>query len=348
MPFYLIFDSVDVRANGVKLSTPGLLYSYKNAIQDILSFSEQHKKTVLSMIAFSNDTAAEHDSTVTQEGTEKKFANKGYKQRYEWFKDGENVYLMGRIGVEIASCERFIPPNVDLDFLFVKNSPKFYLMGKSEDSTHKLEIEDFYLYARNVRVSDEYMRHFLKSISQKPAYFPFKRSTLLTRTVTQGQKNLVEPNLFFDIIPNKLVIAMVEEEGFSGNIKKNPLKFSSYDLASLELYVNNFSVAFTPLNISKELGTKAYIMTQDATGHLTSQVSNGITPKMFAGGYTIMAFDLRPEATDCLSPTQKGTLQLKMTFDKALPHNIILMVYGETDSAFQITADNRVLAATNE
>ena len=345
MPGYLLFDTVDVKANGTKLSTSGLPYAYKNALQDILSFSDQHKKTISNINGFAADTADEFDSTVDKEvGKADKYPNKGYKKRYEMFKNGKKVDLIGRIGVEIASGDRYIPPFVDLDFIFVKNPASFYLMSKENNPNHKLELTDLYLLIRRVRTSDAFMQHFNKMLLQKPAVFPYKCSTLLTRTISQGQKNLNEPNLFFDTIPSKLVMALVEEDAFSGNIKKNPLKFNHYKMDTIEIYVNNYPLSYLPLRFDQH-SSRAYIMSMEAAGHSISQVSNGITPEMFAGGYTLLCFDLRPESTDCFSPTVKGTLQLKLTFKEALPHNVVLMIYGEDDDHFMVTHDHRVLTS---
>ena len=349
---HMLWDNVEVLVNGVKMSTSGLSYAYKNVFQDILMHSKEQKETLLQLLGYFEDTAKKFEDTkvaATKAGEDPTYPNKGYKKRAEIFKNGNKIYLISRIGTEICSTDKYILPGVDFDFKFVKNSPAFYLMSSNDNPSNKIKIHQFSLNLRLVNVAPTVVQHIEKQLEKKPARYNYLRSKFITTSIGSGKKILTEDNLLFDAVPTKLLFALVREDAYSGNFQKNPLNFQHFKCTHFELFVNNRSMPLTPLNFTDGEYTVAYLATQRMTGFLQSQFSNDLNLEKFSNGTTIIGFDLRAEAAmGCYSPLENGTVRIKLVFKEPLPTNVVLITYGEYEDFFHITKERKIIEIGRE
>ena len=349
---HMLWDSVEVLMNGVKMSTSGLSYAYQNVFQDILMHSKEQKETLLQLVGYFEDTAGKLEDTkvaAKSAGGDPTYPNKGYKKRAELFKDGKKLTLISRIGTEICSTDKYILPGVDFDFKFVKNAPAFYLMSSNDNPNCKIKIHQFSLNLRLLKVAPSVVHHIEKQLEKRPARYNYLRSKFITSSIGSGKKILTEDNLLFDAVPTKLVFALVREDAYSGNFKKNPLNFQHFDCSHFELFVNNRSVPFTPLNFTDGEEAIAYLSTQRMTGFLQSQFSNDLDLDKYSNGTTLIGFDLRAEAAmGCYSPLEKGTVRIKLVFKEPLSTNVVMITYGEYEDFFHITKERKIIEIGRE
>ena len=62
-----------------------------------------------------------------------------------------------------------------------------------------------------------------------------------------GALNISQDNLFNGNIPKRIVIAMVDNDAYSGNYKKNPFNFKTNDLSFLGVYVDGEPLPGKPI-----------------------------------------------------------------------------------------------------
>ena len=71
---------------------------------------------------------------------------------------------------------------------------------------------------------------------KKNAIYPLHFAKATTFTIPKGQQSFNKNRLFPDECPKMLMLAMVDNDAFNGNLSKNPLHFQDFGLIFLALY----------------------------------------------------------------------------------------------------------------
>ena len=104
------------------------------------------------------------------------------------------------------------------------------------------------------------------------------------------------------------------------------------------------------LNFSNKAYLRSYVETMRALNYYNTDDTNGFTPQEWANGYTIYSFDLisnKDVSTSCLQANLSKNLRLELSFEKALPSTINVLIYAVTESMVEATKLRDVITHYN-
>ena len=131
----------------------------------------------------------------------------------------------------------------------------------------------------------------------------------------QGQKSFTHDNLFLGQLPKRIVLGLVDNRAFNGDISLNPYNFQHCNLNYLAVHLDGQQVPWAPLQPS-------------------------------FSGHALYCFDLTPDlSSSCghhFSVTKSGNLRLELAFEVALSITGNVLVYSEFDNVIEIDKDRKV------
>ena len=105
----------------------------------------------------------------------------------------------------------------------------FCLVSSAENPNFKVVIEECVFRARRVTVALSVMMIHNQALQQTTAKYPINRIDCKVASVPRGNMSGNQPNIFQGILPNRIVIGMVDADVFNGTYAKNPFNFKNYD-----------------------------------------------------------------------------------------------------------------------
>ena len=149
------------------------------------------------------------------------------------------------------------------------------------------------------------------------------------------------------------MVAMVENDAFNGNIKKNPfINFKHNQLSEIALRVNSVSHPAPPdkPDSTSHQFLRSYVDYMNVFGFCNTDDTNELTMKEFKNGYTIYAFDLTADS-DISAPYRQANvphdIRLDLEFKTTLTETINVLNYAVFDSSIEITKYRDVILHYN-
>ena len=157
-------------------------------------------------------------------------------------------------------------------------------------------------------------------------------------------------HVFRDVIPQRVVVGIVDNDAFNGAFRKNPFNFRNYKMTLCGLLKNNEPIPNRPYqtNFSTEGGgeyiTAFQFLSTDIAGGCYDH-GNAISREDFPNGYTLISFDtsadLCPKAY--FDPIDKSVLKLELQFGSALTQAINIIVHAEFINLIKINGSRDVI-----
>lgn len=272
--------------------------------------------------------------------------NKGVAARRARTKNSQIFELFGPLHLDICNQNHLLLNNCEVRIRLTRNKDAFTLMSTA--GTEKLKVLDATLYVRKVRVSPSVLLAHAQALEKAPARYPLNRVDIKTFTITQGLRDKSIDNLFMNQLPQRVIIAFVDNRAFNGDYALNGFNFQHFNLNYLNLMIDGHSVTPQPLtpDFARGLYTEAYNTLFTGTGMHWRDTGNGISYEDYANGNTLYAFDLSPDMSASephwnLQRLGSVRLQIKFATPLAVPINCI--VYAEFQNILEITRDRNVI-----
>lgn len=341
-----LFVQVDVSLNGKLVSSATNTNPYRAILETLLSYGPAAKSSQLTSALFYKDRAGYLDETDPTKAD--KDANIGLKARYNHTKESQSVEMIGRIHEDIFNIDRLMINGVDLRIKFTRSKNAFCLLSPVTDAAFKVVIEDMTLFIRKEKVSPSVMLGHAEALRKTTAKYPIKRIDFKVFSVPRGALNISQDNLFNGQIPKRLALAMVDNDAYSGNYKKNPFNFKTNDLSFLGIYVDGEPLPGKPLQPKFDQANEfimAYQSLFSGTGSLFEDIGNDISRDDFNDGYAIFCSDLTPDLSNGghYNLIKKGNLRLELQFAKALPQSINVVILSEFENLIEVDNQRNVL-----
>ena len=267
--------------------------------------------------------------------------NSGFVRRQAEIAGSKECELMGPLYLDFLNQDRYLISQTDLRIKLTPSKPEFALNAYGT-SDFKIKFTNVILYVNRVEPNPSVINGHASGLSRHNAIYPLMHNELITFTIPKGQQSYTKDRLFPDQAPKCLMIAMVENDAFNGNIKKNPFHFEHFDLNRIALYRDGNSIPgrpFTP-DFDNDQYVRSYLHTMRTLGYYNTDDTNGLTLKMFGNGYTIYAYDLTPEK-DISAPYNQGivsrNLRLELSFKNPLPATVNVLLFATYNSAIEVT-----------
>ncbi|XP_067288479.1 uncharacterized protein F54H12.2-like [Pseudorasbora parva] len=339
-PGATIFSQVDVSLGDRLISQSSSTYPYRCIIESLINYSKDALESLFSAGLFYKDTS-EHMDAADPTGR-----NTGLGKRSQYTNESKTVELLAPIHSDIFFQEKLMLNGVDIKIRMIRGKDEFCLM-KTGDIAYKLKIMSASLFVKKVSVSPPVRLGHAQALLSTTAKYPIDRVCLKNFSIPAGSRVSNQENLFLGTLPKSLVLAMVDNDSFTGSYRKNPFAFKHYDLEYLAVYVDGQQFPAKPLQPDFDAGLAVrefYQLVMASGRHLKNQ-SLSIDRNDFLNGYALYAFNLTPDE-DCgqhISLVKSGNIRLEARFKNPLPHTINLIVYAVFDSIIEVSNRRQVL-----
>lgn len=336
---HALFSQVDISLNDTVVTDSTLTYPYRAYIEAALSYGNEAKKGYMTSAMYYRDTPGKFDD-MTEE-------NKGFAMRRAKSTGGREIDMYGRLHSDICAQDRFILNGVDVKFRLTPSKHSFNQMSDHANPTTTI-ITRASLFVRKVKLNPAVALAHAKALEKTTAKYPLNRVTVKTFSIPKGNMSVTQDNLFLTQLPKRLVVGLVNSEGYLGDYKRHPFLFDTFGLTYLSLSVSGKMIPQTPLtpDFKNKHYVRSYFHQGLGLGYQQQSDGNGISYDDFAAGYSLFVWDLSANISDGnqIELVRTGSLRLELKFAEALPHPIHVVVYGELDSLLEIDRNRQILA----
>lgn len=344
-----LFSQVDVALNErlITGSTPS--YPYRAMIETLMSYGQDAKQSQLTSALYYKDTPGKMDvANPTLEDEDA--VNRGLKERYHFTHTSRVVDLVGRIHSDIFFQNKYLINGVNMKVKLIRSKDEFCLMSSGADANFKVSILEATLFVRRMKISPSIQLGHAKALEKGNAKYPIRRVQCKMMSVPAGNITLTQDHVFLGPLPNRLVIACVDNTAFNGTYAKNPFNFQHYQVTSVAVHVDGEQIPAKPLkpdfiDAGGQNYIRAYHTLFSGTNKTNEDQGNQISRSDYPQGYTLYAFDLTPDLTcgSHFNLLKHGDLRLQMTFATALPRTINVIVYAEFENVIEIDKARNIL-----
>ena len=334
-----LFSSIDVFINGNLVSDHGKESSLRNYVTNLVSTSEQTKKTHLAANhwLFDKENARktiDKDSFKDDDDNQEKQLTTRAKILTE------EVHCYFQPQFDLMTCGKLLPAGNTLKLNFEMAHSDFLLLvpeaTSPTDKSYKIRITSFTLEVKRCVPNKIALRH-VEEAKKTRMCFPITRTTIRPFQVLQGQHTVTIPRIVDPVqLPYQLLVIPIENYQFKKQ-NQNPYIWDSCGIEKANLVLNGLSMPQAPLELS--MRNRVYKFVMNALGHneLTG-TSCGVSPYQWQNSKFFLAFDLA--GCGCAGGHNhrpvSGDLQLHLTFKLAPKEPISLYVVACFENTISI------------
>ena len=231
LPLATLFRDVSLTIGEQQVEGGQSDYPYKSYLNAISQFHPAAQESHMEAMGWYRDQATQFDSET----------NSGFIKRSALIKDSKVCQLYGPLNLDFFRQSRFLLCNTSMRLKLTLNKPEFLLNVFGTVDKFKIHVEDITIYIRRVAANPSVIRGHAEGLNRANAIYPIQHTKLLTFTIPKGQKSFMKDGLFPSESPKFLMVCMVGNDAFNGNLKKNPFNFKHNNLSEIALRVNGVS-----------------------------------------------------------------------------------------------------------
>lgn len=330
-----MFSECHVSLNDRQISSDNN-YAYKAIMQALLLYPESAQINLLSAGLFYKDDIGKYEGLDPTAAN----ANDSLKQRWNRTKASSLFDLYGALHLDLGTQPKLLINGVSVRIKLEKAKNAFSLLA--DTGSFKLHIENASLFVRRCEISGSILVGHEKALERSLVQMPFTRTEIKTFTLSTGLKSVTIPNAVNGPLPSRMILTMVSNSAFNGDLKKNPFHFKHYSLNHISLSENGVQIpatAYVP-NFEKNVYARNYMsLFTDLAKHDTNIKYDEYKDLCF------YVFDLTQDfsASDPFSNVlRSGDLSVQLRFEKDLPETVTLLVYLEMQSLIEIDKSRNV------
>ena len=341
-----LFSQIDVSLNDVNVSSATTTYPFRAYIETHLNYGTDAKKSRLQAAMYFIDDNLTVSNPIPDSSSAR---NMGLKRRHGICTAKPTFDMIGPLHVDVFNQSKYMLNGVTMKVRMTRSKDSFVLMAKSDvTESFKVDILSAKLFVRKLKITPSLCLAHERILQQKTAKYPITRVDCKVIHLPQGQKSFTHDNLFLGQLPKRIVLGLVDNRAFNGDISLNPYNFQQCNLNYLALHLDGQQVPWAPLQPS--FSGSSYIRafyTQFTGGDgISSDTGNTIGREQFVNGHALYCFDLTPDlSSSCghhFSVTKSGNLRLELAFEVALSITGNVLVYSEFDNVIEIDKDRKV------
>ena len=340
-----LFSQIDVSLNDVNVSSATTTYPYRAYIETHLNYGTDAKKSRLKAAMYFIDDNLTVSNPIPDSSSAR---NMGLKRRHGICTAKPTFDMIGPLHVDVFNQSKYMLNGVTMKVRMTRSKDSFVLMAKSDvTESFKVDILSAKLFVRKLKITPSLCLAHERILQQKTAKYPITRVECKVIHLPQGQKSFTHDNLFLGQLPKRIVLGLVDNRAFNGDISLNPYNFQHCNLNYLAVHLDGQQVPWAPLQPS--FSGSSYIRafyTQFTGDGISSDTGNTIGREQFVNGHALYCFDLTPDlSSSCghhFSVTKSGNLRLELAFEVALSITGNVLVYSEFDNVIEIDKDRKV------
>lgn len=214
-PGATIFSQVDVSLGDRLISQSSSTYAYRSIMECLLNYGRDTLETQFSAGLFYKDTAG-HMDVYDPTGE-----NAGLTKRAVYTMDSLPVELLAPIHCDLFFQEKLMLNGVDIKIRMIRAKDEFCLMGAG-DVAYRLKILSASLFVKKVSVAPAVKLGHAQALLNTNAKYPISRVCVKNFSVPVGSRICNQENIFLGTLPKSVVVAMVDNDAYTGHLNKNP------------------------------------------------------------------------------------------------------------------------------
>ena len=358
---HTLFKQINVRLNGTLISPQTDTYHLKAFIETILNNDRDDGNTVLTPEGWYNsldvpddgdpdeytadklDIATPHDDYVALNDEQKALV----KNRLQ-FLGGNKVTMRFRPYLEVFHLSKLLVPGVQIQIDMYFNNPDLWTIrwhGANNLRLTQADV-DVRLFLAQVRVTPSVYREIVDDMKGggKIATYPTVSGEIRTYSHPNDNRHFECNNPFHNQIPNRLVVALMRQTAFNGDITRNPFNFQTFNVSTIKQLIRGEEYPYETLELQHDGTSKdqrGYFRFLQATGCLFRRKGNMVLKDNWGHGKrcTLFVFDNTANGfldSPILNPKQSGELRLVIDFGANPGVNLTIVVYGEFENLMEI------------
>ncbi len=322
-----LFSNCEVYLNGELVSSSNGLYPHKAYLETEVSHGLECKRGIL----FCQGYTYEHNPGDVTSST--------MENRMELTKKSGEVFLIGKLSVDLFNCERLMLPKVDMRIKLTKASPHFSLIAADESKGYHFKITRASLLTRQMILSEDAYTSIEKTHLKGPAKYVFNETIAKTFIIQDSQNEFIRDDLFQNQPIRRIALAMNTNMKFTGSLETNPYEYQKFDLRHVSIFRNGLPI----VQLDTTNDVEAYYTTLKSL-HFTRS-GPAIPLSEFANHY-ILVFDvtstLESDAELYFPELTGSRLRIELKFSKPLAEPVELFLLGEKLSTLYIDNQGKV------
>ena len=219
--------------NGRTISDGSSTYPYRAYLETLLSYGEEAKSTHLTSSLFWKDTAGKMDEPDPTKGNAN--VNLGLQKRASFASESKVVDMIGRLNGGIFNQEKFLLDMMKVRLRLHRNKKPFCLICGETNPIFKVKVQDAVFKVRKVHISSNACLGITNALKGDTAKYPIICVVIKSYSISAESMSRSVDHVFRDVIPQRVVIGMVDNDAFNGAFRKNPLNFQNYKMTLWEL-----------------------------------------------------------------------------------------------------------------
>ncbi|KAJ8300752.1 hypothetical protein KUTeg_022271 [Tegillarca granosa] len=161
-----LFEQIDIRVNGVLVSSADGNYAYKTYIQTLLSATKDKVESQLQNALFYTETNVFDTDPVGG-------SNPGYAARFTRTKGSKSFEMCYYLLQDFLQCEKYLLNGCDIDITLYPNRPIFYLKSTEAKPDFQIVIEDIIFQALRINLNPAALIGIQNKLEESPALYNY-------------------------------------------------------------------------------------------------------------------------------------------------------------------------------
>lgn len=327
-----IFENLQISVNNQTIFDSSGFYPYHGYIKTQLGIGEALKTTQLTnQLYFDNKAPSTFAST-----------NTSFKSRKEIAKDSKPFELIGRLNAGLFEQKRYLPFGIDLCVMLRRSMPEFALDCSVTTKKYKIHIDEAILYVKKHLINPRIVNHHMQKLnSGQRLKYPLRDTKISSFTMATGSLGNTGEQIITGVLPEVLIIGLVDSGGFSGNYNKVPFNFETFNLSYLAVTIDSGTSTYQTFNFDWK--NNRFLLGYNSIFQAVQDInsSNGIDRSSYTSGNGLVVFDLA--STGFLHSQKHGVIKLELRFSEPLSSSINVIIYGQYQHLLEIGGNKQVI-----
>ncbi|KAI1690903.1 hypothetical protein Ddc_24589 [Ditylenchus destructor] len=328
-----------VSINNTEVYDSTNLYPFLSYIKNELSYSKAVKDSELAASGYYLDNKQDEATSP------------GFTARTNLASLSKKFEVMSRLDFDLANQSQYLLNNLDLHFTIYKADDDFMVqtLKENDDNEYRVHLTSMKMYVKTIDVQGSLNIAVLNRLQSSSAKYSLRKTEIRSCYLTVGRSE-VTFNAFTNIIPRRLIIALVNSSAYKGNKTLSPFKFKPFDIKEISVNAGGLTYPTHPY-VMKFTGNDKNFMRAFVDMHNftvpTENQTNGISLSQFQDGWTFFIVPLSSTLEDNggFELVRNGTTTIQALFNTEIPApGVTMLVVGEFDQLLSIDQSRVVLA----
>ena len=359
--------SLTVKNDDTTITNYDSHYAYKAYLLNLLNYSEESKEGWLKNAFYYKDTSGQFDN-ITEQKTEtdsqflstnrrsssqftynesdKKIVidtkqyNTGYIDRQNELKVGKGkLKFITPLHVDFLKSNKLLKDGIGMKFKFIRNSNQFCMMGEDPTEIFLLSLK---LLVRKTVISEEVKKAHNNAFKISPIMYPFTTTKMRVFSINKDVFENGSGLSLGKIVPNKVIVGLVEHGNMHGDYKLNPFNFKDFGLQEIFIVTGNntFTIKLNRYDSDFLDAYHSLCETLDVYGRNRCPIKK----EDFLNGNCLFAFNLSPDK-GCMGQfnnIRTADVNLHLQFKTETTTTLKVIVLCEYDNQISINNDEEL------